>query len=68
MSFELSEKRTALGRVIQEARSIGGKVREAQRRDLALQKALDFQAIPGKGIGAQIDGRAVLLGNRALMD
>ena len=43
-------------------------VREAQARDLVLQPAVDFQAIPGQGISARVDDRTVLLGNHALME
>ena len=43
-------------------------VLEAQARDLELQPADHFRAIPGLGIEAQIDGRAVQFGNQALME
>lgn len=40
----------------------------ALERELILEDASDFQAIPGKGIRAVIDGKIVLLGNRKLMN
>ena len=43
-------------------------VREAQARNLALSSPAEFEAIAGHGIRARVDGRAVLLGNRRLMD
>jgi P-type Cu+ transporter len=42
-------------------------VREAQQRELALLKADRFEAIPGKGIQALLEGKTVFLGNRKLM-
>ncbi|MDP3062997.1 MAG: heavy metal translocating P-type ATPase, partial [Chloroflexota bacterium] len=42
-------------------------VRGAQARGLKLTDATDFNAIPGHGIEARVDGRPVLLGNRKLM-
>ena len=42
-------------------------VEGAQQRGLALNEALDFQAIPGHGVVGTVDGRAVLLGNLKLM-
>ena len=42
-------------------------VRGARARDLVLSTPERFEAIPGHGIDAQIDGRGVLLGNRKLM-
>ncbi len=43
-------------------------VREAKARNLPLSGPADFEAIAGHGIRARIDGRAILLGNRRLMD
>jgi Cu+-exporting ATPase len=43
-------------------------VLEAQARDLELKPAERFQAIPGLGIEAQIDGRLLQFGNQALME
>jgi Cu+-exporting ATPase len=43
-------------------------VMEAQSRGLELESASDFQAIPGRGISAQVGGRTVLFGNQALME
>ena len=42
-------------------------VEGAERRGLALADAASFSAIPGHGVEATIDGRAVLLGNAKLM-
>ena len=42
-------------------------VRGAQARGLPLTDPTDFNAIPGHGIEARVDGRPVLLGNRKLM-
>jgi Cu+-exporting ATPase len=42
-------------------------VSEAQTRGLNLEPVTDFQAIPGRGISAQVSGRLVQFGNQALM-
>jgi P-type Cu+ transporter len=42
-------------------------VTAARERGLALADPSDFQAIPGHGIEASVDGRRVLLGNAKLM-
>jgi Cu+-exporting ATPase len=42
-------------------------VREADRRGLSLGKTDSFEAVPGRGIEAQIDGRDILLGSRRLL-
>ncbi len=42
-------------------------VRDAEARDLELAKAGDFESITGQGVRGQVDGRAVALGNRKLM-
>ncbi len=42
-------------------------VQAAQARELDLDKASDFEAIPGHGIRAAVAGRQVLLGNAKLM-
>jgi Cu+-exporting ATPase len=42
-------------------------VREAQARGLELAAVSDFQAIPGQGIAASVNGCSVRLGNLALM-
>ncbi len=39
----------------------------AESRGLALVEAESFNSIPGHGVEAQVEGRAVLLGNRKLM-
>jgi len=39
----------------------------AEQRKLTLQAVEDFTAITGKGVQAVVDGRAILLGNAALM-
>ncbi len=43
-------------------------VRAAEARTLPLTDPADFEAIPGHGIRARVGGRAVLLGNRRLME
>jgi len=43
-------------------------VLEAQTRGLELEIATDFEAIPGRGILAQVNGRLVRFGNQALME
>ena len=40
----------------------------ARELQLDLAAATDFDAVPGRGIRARIDGRAVAVGNRALLD
>ena len=42
-------------------------VQEARERGLALTDAQEFQAVPGHGIEAQVEGRRVALGNLKLM-
>lgn len=42
-------------------------VREAEARGLSLVEAESFNAIPGHGIEAQVEGQNVLLGNRKFM-
>ncbi|KPV51967.1 haloacid dehalogenase, partial [Kouleothrix aurantiaca] len=42
-------------------------VRAAEERGLALAQPESFQATPGRGITAVVDGQAVLLGNLALL-
>ena len=42
-------------------------VNEAKSRDLALEDVSSFNAIPGQGIEAQVNGTGVLLGTPALM-
>ena len=43
-------------------------VMEAQARGLRLESVTAFEAIPGRGISAQVNGRAVRFGNMALME
>jgi P-type Cu+ transporter len=43
-------------------------VGRARELGLALPEVERFQAIPGEGIQARVDGRRVLLGNRALLE
>mgnify|MGYP000556568365 CR=1 FL=1 len=40
----------------------------AEARSLALRDAVNFQSISGKGVSAEIDGRAVRFGNAAMME
>ena len=42
-------------------------VAEARRRGLEPSAPSGFQALPGLGVAAEVDGRAVQLGNRALL-
>ena len=42
-------------------------VAESERRGLEALPVSDFVAFPGQGLGARVDGKAILLGNRALM-
>src|SRR5437667_541003 len=42
-------------------------VRKAAERMAPLDEVEEFEAIPGRGIGAKVHGRSILLGNRALM-
>ncbi len=42
-------------------------VRGARERNLTLMDAQSFEAIPGYGISAMVNGRALLIGNRRLM-
>ncbi|MEW6074850.1 MAG: copper-translocating P-type ATPase [Candidatus Omnitrophota bacterium] len=43
-------------------------VNNARANNIRLNTAEHFQAIPGKGLSAQVEGESVLLGNRALME
>jgi Cu+-exporting ATPase len=43
-------------------------VAEAERRGLALVEAKAFRSVPGKGVTGEVDGRAVALGNAALLE
>jgi Cu+-exporting ATPase len=43
-------------------------IRGAEERGVALVKAEHFESVTGKGVTGTIDGRAVALGNRALME
>jgi Cu2+-exporting ATPase len=43
-------------------------VRSAQERELSLATASNFQAIPGKGAQAVVEGLQLYVGNQALMD
>lgn len=43
-------------------------VEGAQARKLELAEAKDFEAIPGHGVSAKVDGRNVLIGNLKLMN
>ncbi|MEJ7803442.1 MAG: heavy metal translocating P-type ATPase [Candidatus Limnocylindria bacterium] len=43
-------------------------VLRARELELSVPDAEDFSAVPGKGIRATIDGRAVTVGNRALLE
>lgn len=43
-------------------------IRKAREKEIAIKEPADFQAIPGHGIRARIDGKTVLLGNADLMN
>jgi Cu+-exporting ATPase len=43
-------------------------VRAARERGIDVTGAGSFEAVPGHGVAGSVDGRAVLLGNRRLMD
>jgi Cu2+-exporting ATPase len=45
-----------------------GIVRAAQEREMSLPQATDFEAVPGKGAKATVEGRHLLFGNRALIE
>ncbi|MHC4812921.1 MAG: copper-transporting P-type ATPase [Planctomycetota bacterium] len=40
----------------------------ARDRGLALSEARGFQAVPGKGVVGEVEGRSICLGNRALLN
>jgi P-type Cu+ transporter len=40
---------------------------EANARDLTLSEPLGFQAVPGQGVRAEVDGQQITVGNRRLM-
>jgi Cu+-exporting ATPase len=42
-------------------------VEEARERGIELREALNFQALPGKGVTAEIGGKEIRLGNAAFM-
>lgn len=41
---------------------------EANARDLTLSEPLGFQAVPGQGVRAEVDGQQIAVGNRRLME
>ncbi|MBA3695606.1 MAG: heavy metal translocating P-type ATPase [Methylotenera sp.] len=43
-------------------------VNHAKQQNLALQSVAQFESITGQGVGGQIDGKSVLLGNMRLME
>jgi Cu+-exporting ATPase len=43
-------------------------VREAERRSLALAEPSHFEAVPGKGVAATIEGMPLLVGTRSLLE
>jgi len=45
-----------------------GIVRAAQERKLSLPQATEFEAVPGKGAKAAVEGSHLFIGNRALME
>ena len=61
-------RRVAAAEVSSEHTIAQGIVRAAQERDLSLPQATDFEAVPGKGAKATVEGRHLFIGNRALME
>jgi len=45
-----------------------GIVREAQEKELKIPEAQDFNAIPGKGAKAKIDGQEIFVGNTSILE
>ena len=43
-------------------------VREAEARGMALSEATDFEAVPGRGVLARVEGRRVLVGTRGMLE
>jgi Cu+-exporting ATPase len=43
-------------------------VEEAERRGLAVAEAAGFEAVAGRGVAAEVEGRLVTVGNRAFLD
>ncbi len=43
-------------------------VAEAMQRKLTLRRADDFESVTGQGVRGRVEGRALVLGNQALMD
>ena len=43
-------------------------VREAERRRLELAEPAHFEAVPGRGVAATVEGKPVLVGTRALLE
>ena len=43
-------------------------VRRAEHEDVKLGPPLEFEAVPGKGVKANVEGRSVLVGNRRMIE
>jgi len=43
-------------------------VNSARAKGITLEDVTQFEAVPGQGVAAELDGRAILLGNRRLME
>ncbi len=43
-------------------------VKGAEKRNISLEKAENFQSVPGKGVEAYLEGKRILLGTRKLME
>ncbi len=43
-------------------------VKGAEERNISLEKAENFQSVPGKGVEAYLEGKRILLGTRKLME
>ncbi|MBC8446900.1 MAG: heavy metal translocating P-type ATPase [Chloroflexi bacterium] len=61
-------RRVAAAEVNSEHTIAQGIVRAAQERKLPLPQATDFEAVPGKGAKATVEGSHLFIGNRALME
>ena len=46
----------------------GAVVREAERRGIVLAEPVDFAAVPGRGVVATVEGHALVVGTRRLLD
>jgi len=79
--LELGEVRTLAGRTVEELLRLAAAaeaksehpvatavLREARTRGIELPEAMEFQAFPGRGLKATIEGAAIALGHRVFME